>query len=206
MTDFETALDPRFTMYAGDIAADKKAVEGVPAAIDLAVDRLKELLRRNAFDSNAGMYHALHRIGQLLDMRNRLTGEHKNEIYLIFDDAGHSCHVSGFVGDPAGVFDSQGRPLQVGDIVAGSVREQEVKRMVILNARGESMLSREWIDQHDAVFVQDFSAARVQETNRYPGCRIWCHGCLKEYHAAQDRQCAQEKRKLAQQIRRGDPR
>lgn len=138
MTNFETDLDPRFTMYAGDIAADKKAVERVPAAIDLAVDRLKELLRHDAFDSDAGMYHALHRIGQLLDMRNRLTGEHKNGIYLIFEDAGHSCHVSGSVGDPAGVFNSQGRPLLVGDIAAGSVREREVNRMVILRTQRES--------------------------------------------------------------------
>ena len=106
MTDFETTLDPRFTMYAGDIAADKKAVEGVPAAIDLAVDRLKELLRRNAFDSNAGMYHALRRIGQLLDMRKRLTGEHKNVEYLLFDDGESSLYVAGFIGDAAGVFDS----------------------------------------------------------------------------------------------------
>lgn len=68
------------------------------------------------------------------------------------------------------------------------------------------MLAQEWIDQHDAVFVQDFSATRVQETNCYPGCRVWCHGCLKEYYAAQDRQRTRERRMLAQQIRRGDPR
>lgn len=194
MTDFETALDPRFTMDAGDIAADKKAVEGVPTAIDLAVDHLKDLLRRNAFDSNAGMYHALHRIGQLLDMRRRLTGEHKNVEYLLFDDGESSLYVAGFIGDAAGVFDAQGRPLLVGDVVAGSIREQEVKRMVILNAKGEPVLSQEWLDQHDAVFVQDFSVAGVRWANQHPGYTVRSGGCLKDYHTAQNRQRRQEKR------------
>ena len=52
--DFETALDPGCEMYAHDIAADKSLTGEVTAAIDLSVDRMKDLLRRNAFDSNAG--------------------------------------------------------------------------------------------------------------------------------------------------------
>ena len=59
MTEFSTALDPNDRMYARDLAVDTEVVTGAAAALGQAIDLLKDKLRRNVLDSNAGMDHAL---------------------------------------------------------------------------------------------------------------------------------------------------
>lgn len=202
MRDFDTALDASYAMYAKDIAADQTVAADVVSAVDQAIDRLKDLLRQNAFDSNAGTFHGLCRIGQLLDMRNRLTGEHRDVEYLFSDDGEFFRHVAGFIGDSAGVVDSQGRPLVVGDIVSADVRDSVYEYMVILSCDGKPMLPSKWMDDHNAVFLRNFSPEDMRTANKNPRCTVYHGSCLKDYFEARERARVQKKQRNSRQAER----
>ena len=202
MTEFDTALDPNYAMYARDIAVDTEAVTGVAAALGQAIDLLKDKLRRDALDSNAGTFHALCRIGQLLDMRNRLTGEYQDIEYLYSDNGEFYRYVAGFVGESAGVFDAQGRPLCVGDTVATTYQGRTQERMIILSSDGKSLLTQGWINDQDAVFWKDFAEADIRAANINPCCTVRLGSCLKDYHDAKERQQAKKKSKCLPQAER----
>ena len=193
MMDFETALDPGCEMYAHDITADKSLTGEVTAAIDLSVDRMKDLLRRNAFDSNAGMLHALCRIGQLLEMKNRLTGEKTDLEYLLCDDNECLFYVAGFIGDPAGVSDVNGTPLRVGDTVMCQAGSETYEQMIILGATGCSALSQDWLEGKRAVFRTDCAESDIAAAQRYSYPSIGRRSCLKDYHAGRERQQARKR-------------
>ena len=202
MTEFSTALDPNDRMYARDLAVDTEAVTGAAAALGQAIDLLKDKLRRNVLDSNAGMDHALCRLGQLLDMRNRLTGEYQDIEYLYSDDGEFFRYVAGFVGESAGVFDSQGRPLCVGDTVATTYQGWTQERMIILSSDGKSLLTQGWINDQDAVFWKDFAEADIRAANINPCCTVRLGSCLKDYHDAKERQQAKKRPKCLPQAER----
>lgn len=184
-TDFESPLTPGYAGYSADLALDESVIQGVAEALNQAIDSLKGQLLAGQISSNAGLFHALRRLGQLQDMHNRLTGRDQDIEYLFSDDGECSCHVAGFLGDLSDVTDTHGHPLRVGDTVLMLHDGEPYEQMIILDHKGKSQLSQEHLDRHEAIFQTPFSEAGIMTAQRYSYSTIERQSCLTAYYLAQ---------------------
>lgn len=184
-TDFESPLTPGYAGYCADLALDEAATQGVAQALKQAIGSLKGQLLAGQISSNAGLFHALRRLGQLQDMHNRLTGGDEDIEYLFSDDGECSHYVAGFLGDLSGVTDTHGQPLRVGDTVTMLRDGEPYEQMIILNHKGRSRLSQEHLNRHGAVFQTPFTEAGIMTAQRYSYPIIERRSCLTAYYLAQ---------------------
>lgn len=80
--DFESPLALGCAGYCADLTLDEAATQGVAQALKQAIGSLKGQLLAGQISSNAELFHALRRLGQLQDMHNRLTGGDEDIEYL----------------------------------------------------------------------------------------------------------------------------
>lgn len=187
MKDFESPLDPGCQGHQPDLKQDAKTVRPVIEVLDRAIISLKDQLMFSRMNSESGMYHGLCRLGQLQDMRNRLTGERQDIEYILSDDGECSRYVAGFLGDSSDVGDIHGRPLRVGDTVMAYHNGEAHEQMIILGPKGRSQLPQEWLDSRNAVFQTDFREADIETARRYSYPSIDRRSCLEDYFMAHDR-------------------
>lgn len=187
MKDFDSPLDPGYKGHQPDLKQDAETLRPVLEALDQVIVSLKGQLIFSRMNSDSGMYHGLCRLGQLQDMRNRLTGERKDIEYIFSDNSECSRYVAGFLGDPSDVVDTNGRLLHVGDTVMAHHNGETHEQMIILGPKGRSQLPQEWLDSRKAVFQTDFREADIETASGYSWPTIERRSCLEDYFAAQER-------------------
>lgn len=86
-------------------------------------------------------------VGEMIDLRNRITGRRDDVEYLYFDDGESIRYIAGFIGDRVSIEDSLGSPLHIGDLIND---ESGREYLVALNIKGQLEVDAQWIKEKAA--------------------------------------------------------